>query len=95
MIKSVFRCSRAAVTFPRCSAGPYVNVESNSGFGGSDYEGTLPTHIGFEGTLGEDVSWYVQGGASRGLLMVKKTPPFLSGKVGLGVALTRRPERLW
>ena len=31
-------------------AGPYVNVEANSGWTGSDYGGTsIDNHIGFEG----------------------------------------------
>ena len=39
-------------------AGPYVNVETNSGFVGSDYTGsTTDVHIGVEGD-----GWYVQGG---------------------------------
>jgi len=39
-------------------AGPYVNVEANSGFTGNDYTGTATdVHVGFEGS-----GWYVQGG---------------------------------
>ena len=39
-------------------AGPYVNVEANSGFVGSEYGGTvIDNHIGYEGN-----NWYVQGG---------------------------------
>jgi len=39
-------------------AGPYVNVEANSGFTGSDYTGTVTdVHVGYEGA-----NWYVQGG---------------------------------
>ena len=39
-------------------AGPYVNVEANSGFTGSDYAGTATdVHVGYEGD-----NWYVQGG---------------------------------
>ena len=39
-------------------AGPYVNVESNSGFYGSDYTGTATdVNVGVEGN-----GWYVQGG---------------------------------
>ena len=36
-------------------AGPYVNVEANSGFTGSDYTGTATTdvHVGYEGA-----NWY-------------------------------------
>jgi len=39
-------------------AGPYANIEANSGFYGSDYLGTATdVHVGFEGA-----NWYVQGG---------------------------------
>ncbi len=41
-------------------AGPYVNIEANSGFTGSDYNGTvIDNHIGYEGS-----NWYIQGGPS-------------------------------
>lgn len=39
-------------------AGPYANVEVNSGFFGSDYTGSATdVHVGYEGD-----NWYVQGG---------------------------------
>jgi hypothetical protein len=39
-------------------AGPYANIEANSGFFGSNYSGTATdVHVGYEGT-----NWYVQGG---------------------------------
>ena len=71
-------------------AGPYVNVESNSGFAKSDYTSTsIETHLGYESDLGKASSWYIQGG-----------PAFIipdggedgiqaaSGKVGVSTALT-------
>ena len=46
-------------------AGPYVNVEANSGWTGTDYTGTnTDLHVGFDGALGEKASYYVQGGAT-------------------------------
>ena len=39
-------------------AGPYANVELNSGFSGSDYTGSATdVHVGYEGA-----NWYVQAG---------------------------------
>ena len=39
-------------------AGPYANIEANSGFVGSDYGGTVTdVHVGYEGA-----NWYVKGG---------------------------------
>ena len=63
MFKSVFAAAAAAVAFAPAAAlaGPYVNIESNSGFGGSDYDSTLlETHVGYESPLGESASWYIQ-----------------------------------
>ena len=43
-------------------AAPYVNVEANSGFVGSDYSGTTTDfHVGVDGSEGS-ASWYLQGG---------------------------------
>lgn len=45
-------CAQGAI------AGPYANIEANSGFYGSDYTGTATdVHVGYEGD-----NWYVQGG---------------------------------
>ena len=43
-------------------AGPYANIEANSGFTGSNYTGTSTDfHVGVEGEVGA-ASWYIQGG---------------------------------
>ena len=45
-------CAQGAI------AGPYANIEANSGFVGSDLTGTATdVHVGYEGA-----NWYVQGG---------------------------------
>ena len=71
-------------------AGPYVNIESNSGFGGSDYDSTLlETHIGYESELGENASWYIQGGPALSFVDGEDDATTeLSGKVGVGLGLT-------
>jgi hypothetical protein len=63
MIKSAFAALAAAPLFAGAAmAGPYVNVEANSGWTGSNYGGTaIDNHVGYEGALGEDASYYVQG----------------------------------
>ena len=64
-------------------AGPYVNIESNSGYTGNDFDGSvLETHIGTEGALGENGSWYVQGGPALVFPDADDTSTELSGKVG-------------
>ena len=72
-------------------AGPYVNIESNSGFTGSDYTSTtLENHLGFENGLGEDASWYIQAGPAIVMNDGEDATTELSGKVGLGVDVTER-----
>jgi len=43
-------------------AGPYVNVEANSSYTGSDYSSTTTdAHVGWEGDIGQ-LGYYIQGG---------------------------------
>ena len=90
MIKSVFAATAAlSMSAGAAFAGPYVNVEANAGWTGSEYGGVVTdTHVGYEGALGEDASWYVQGGASFVSPDGGETDVVPSGKAGLGVALT-------
>jgi len=90
MIKSAFAALAAAPLFAGAAmAGPYVNVEANSGWTGSNYGGTaIDTHVGYEGALGEDASYYVQAGATTKLPDGGSADTVPSGKAGLGVALT-------
>jgi hypothetical protein len=90
MIKSVFAATAAlSMSAGAAFAGPYVNVEANSGWTGADYAGTTTdAHVGYEGALGDSGSWYVQGGASFVAPDGGDTDTVPSGKAGLGVALT-------
>jgi hypothetical protein len=90
MIKSAIALAAAAPLMAAPAlAGPYVNVEANSGWTGSDYAGTsTDLHVGYEGTLGEDASWYVQGGATVVSPDGGEADTVPSGKAGLGVAVT-------
>ena len=64
-------------------AGVYGNVESNSGFADGDYSSTLiESHLGYEGELGNDSSWYIQGGPAFGLIPDEDNENYASGKVG-------------
>ena len=92
MIKSVFAAAAAAPLFAGAAfAGPYVNVEANAGFAGSDYSGTTTDlHIGYDGALGESASWYVQGGPSIVAPDGGTTTTEISGKAGIGVAATEK-----
>ena len=82
MIKTAFAAAAAAAAFAApgaALAGPYVNVETNAGWTGTDYTGaTTDFHVGHEGALGESAAWYVQGGAKlTSLLTVVLMTPFL------------------
>ena len=92
MIKSVFAATAAlSMSAGAALAGPYVNVEANSGWSGSNYAGTTTdAHVGYEGALGESGSWYVQGGASFVSPDGGETDTVPSGKAGLGLAVTER-----
>jgi hypothetical protein len=92
MIKTAFAAAAALAFAPAAAlAGPYVNVEANSGFTGSDYTGTTTdAHIGYAGEAGESVSWYVQGGPSLVSTDGGETDTVFSGKAGASVAATER-----
>jgi hypothetical protein len=69
-------------------AGPYLNIEANSGFAGGNYSGTvLDNHVGVDGGSGK-VSWYVQGGPSVVAPEGGNSEVELSGKAGGAIAAT-------
>ena len=90
MIKSVFAATAAlSMSAGAAFAGPYVNVETNAGWTGSDYEGAATDlHVGYEGALGERGSYYVQGGATLLTDDGGDTETVPSGKAGLGFEVT-------
>jgi len=90
MFKSVFAATAAlSMSAGAALAGPYVNVETNAGWTGSDYTGaTTDFHVGYEGPLGESGSYYVQGGASLVTPDGGTDETVPSGKAGLGFALS-------
>jgi hypothetical protein len=67
-------------------AGPYANVEANSGFTGSDYSGTSTDfHVGYEGAAGA-ASWYIQGGPTYVSPDGGEGETIATGKIGGSVA---------
>ena len=95
MFKSTLAAVAASATLfsGAAIAGPYVNIEANSGFSGSDYTQTVvDNHIGFESELGEDASWYIQGGPAIVAVDGQDATTELSGKVGLTVAAGERVD---
>ena len=70
-------------------AGPYVEIENNAGFTGSDFEGSVTeTHVGYEADLGESAAWYIQAGPAFVSPDGEDTTAELSGKVGIGADVT-------
>ena len=90
MFKSVFAASAALFASAGAAlAGPYVNVEANAGWTGSDYGGTATDlHVGYEGDISESASYYVQGGATIVSPDGAESDTVPSGKAGIGLALT-------
>jgi len=90
MIKSVFAAAAAlGLSAGAAVAGPYVNVETNAGWTGSEYTGAgTDVHLGYEGPLGESGSYYVQGGATVLTPDGADADTVPSGKAGVGFAVT-------
>ena len=91
MIKSTFAAAAAfaALAAPAAFAGPYVNIESNAGFTGTDYEGTVTEfHLGVEGDLSDNAGFYDQLGPAIVSPDGEDRTTELSGKVGVNVALS-------
>ena len=90
MFKSVFAATAAlSMSAGAALAGPYVNVEANASWAGDDYTGaTTDVHVGYGGALGEDASWYVQGGPSIVAVDGEENETRYSGKVGIAADLT-------
>ena len=93
-MKKIFALSAASVfAAAPAMAGSYANVEANSGFAAGDYTSTLiETHYGYEGDLGEDASWYIQGGPAFDLQDGADGESKVSGKVGASVDLSESVE---
>jgi len=90
MIISVFAAAAAlGLSAGAAVAGPYVNVETNAGWTGSEYTGAgTDVHLGYEGPLGESGSYYVQGGATVLTPDGADADTVPSGKAGVGFAVT-------
>ena len=69
-------------------AGPYVNVESNASYTGSDYTSrATDLHIGYENNLG-DLAYFVQGGKTINAADGVDSESNFSGKLGGSISAT-------
>ena len=88
-MKALLLAGAASFLAAPAFAGPYVEIENNAGFTGSDFEGSVTeTHVGYEADLGEDAAWYVQAGPAFVSPDGEGTTTELSGKVGIGADVT-------
>ena len=69
-------------------AGPYVNVETNADYTGSDYTSrATDLHIGYENELGS-LAYYIQGGKTINAADGVDSESNFSGKLGASVSPT-------
>ena len=69
-------------------AGPYVNVESNASYTGSDYNSrATDLHVGYENSLG-DLAYYIQGGKTINAADGVDSESNFSGKLGGAISAT-------
>ena len=89
MFKTIFAVAAASAFSAPVLAGPYINVEANSSWTGSNYTGTnTDLHVGWEGSLGETGTYYVQGGGTFISPDGGELDTVPSGKAGLGIGVT-------
>ena len=69
-------------------AGPYVNVETNADYTGSDYTSrATDLHLGYENNIG-DLAYYVQGGKTINAADGFDSESNFSGKLGGNISAT-------
>ena len=69
-------------------AGPYVNVESNANYTGSDYTSrATDLHVGYENNLGS-FAYYIQGGKTINAVDGIDSESNFSGKLGGNISAT-------
>ena len=92
MFKSVFVATAAlSMSAGAALAGPYVNVETNAGYTGEDFNGSVTDlHVGYEGDLGESATYYVQGGPAIVAVDGEENETEISGKAGVGIDVTEQ-----
>ena len=90
MLKKLLTLSAASVALSvPAYAGFYLNPEFNQTNVGSDWGGNaIDLHIGYENSVGEHGSFYLQGGPSFINPSVGDSDTKLSGKVGGGYDLS-------
>ncbi len=91
MIKKVLTIVAASALTTPAFAGFYGNAEFNQTNNGSEWGGNgIDLHVGYEGTVGEKASFYLQGGPYVSNPSVGKAKTNFSGKLGGGYDITEK-----
>ena len=89
-MKKIAPALAASIASAPAIAGPYVNVETNANYTGSDYTSrATDLHIGYENTAGI-VDWYVQGGKTINATDGAEADSDFSGKLGGSIAASQK-----
>jgi len=90
-MKSIIAAGILLASAPAAIAGPYVNVETNAGWSGTDYSGQITDiHLGYERFLGDSADWYVQGGPALVGVPGEALERRWSAKSGINVSVTEK-----
>ena len=87
-MKSIALALAASTFAVPAFAGPYVNVESNANYTGSDYTSrATDLHVGYENNIG-DLAYYIQGGKTIDAADGVDSESNFSGKLGAKLPVT-------
>ena len=90
-MKNFIVLTAAATLSAPVLAGPYVNVETNASYTGSDYtNATTDLHVGWEGDISDSASYFIQGGPAIVAVDGTDNDTQLSGKLGGNVDLSEK-----
>ena len=89
-MKKIFLIAAVTTLSAPVFARPYVNVESNASYTGSDYKSrATDLHIGYEGKV-KELAYYIQGGKTLNSTDGADSDSNWSGKTGLNVPVTSK-----
>ncbi len=89
-MKSIALALAASTFAVPAFAGPYVNVETNANYTGSDYTSrATDLHVGYENNLGS-LAYYLQGGKTINASDGVDAESNISGKGGVSISATEK-----
>ena len=89
-MKKIALALAATLASTPAMAGPYVNVEPNADYTGSDYTSRATDfHVGYENNIG-DLAYYLQGGKTINAADGVDAESNFSGKGGVSISATEK-----